>query len=212
MEASFSSSNLMIRILLACGIFSALIVFATDVIAGLLTPGYHFWSQSASLLSAVNSKTRKYVLPLLIFSSALLLAFSIGVWMVVGQNWLLRVTACLLAGNALLSGMAFSIFPFRPNEPLNTPANKRNIIVMGISVLLFFVAIGFGVAGNKNWFRYFSIGLILLYFIVDIFATRGMKASIGGNPGPLVGVQERTMIYGNMIWLTMQALILLKID
>jgi hypothetical protein len=85
-----------------------------------------------------------------------------------------------------------------------------NVIFMGTSVVLFFLALCFGVAANHNWFRYFTIGLMLVFLVVDIIATRGTEFALGGAPRPLVGVQERTMFYGEMIWLTLQAVVLLR--
>lgn len=198
------------KILLSCGIIAALLYGGTDIIAGLTKPGYRFDTQSASILSAFGTTTRPYVLPLNVTANILLIAFAMGVWFSADHNWVMRVTAGLLAGNVVFATIAVLFFPMHPDEAMNTYANKLNVIFMGISVLLFFLAIGFGAAANHNWFRYFSIGIILIFFVVDILATWGLKPALGGAPGPLVGVQERSMIYGELLWLVLQAIVLLR--
>lgn len=211
METSVGLPAMLHKSLLICGIIAALLFGGTDIIAGLLKPGYRFDTQSASILSAFGTSTRPYVLPLIITSNILMIAFSVGVWFSADKNWVLRVTASLLAGNAIFAMIAFLFFPMHPDEAVNTNANKMNVIFMGISVLLFFLAIIFGAAANHNWFRYFSIGIILVFFVVDILATWGRKPTLGGAPGPLVGVQERTMMYGELLWMALQAVVLLQV-
>ena len=150
------------------------------------------------------------MLLLLLIADVLLTAFAIGVWFSADRNWVLRVTAGLLTGNAVFSVVAVTFFPMHLGEAANSPANTMNVILMGTSVLLFFLAICFGAAASRNWFRYYSIGTILVFLGIDILATLGTKPALGGHPGPLVGVQERTMIYGELLWLALQAIVLLR--
>jgi hypothetical protein len=210
METSVGLPNMLLKVLLACGILASLLNGGTDILAGLLKPGYRFDSQSASILSAFGTTTRPYVLPLNITTGFLLMAFAVGVWFSVDHNWVLRVMACLLAGNAVFAMIACVFFPRHPDEAVNTYANKMNVIFMGISVILFFLAISFGAAANHNWYRYFSIGILLIFLVGGILATMGTKPALGGARGPLVGVQERTMIYGELLWLALQAVVLLR--
>jgi len=212
MESSFGLSNTLSKILLTCGILSAVLYTATDLAAGLLTPGYRFDSQSASVLSAHGAATRKFVLSSDLISWILLIAFSTGLWLTSRENWMLRAVAVLLAGNALFSITALSFFPFYPEEAMNSTANKINVILMFISVFLFFLAICFGAAANQNWFRYFSLGIIGILFIGTIFgfAISRSETSIFGQHGPLVGIQERTIIYTWQLWLALQAIVLMR--
>lgn len=210
MDTSVGLPPALLKVLLSCGIIAALLGIGTDMIAGMIKPGYRFDTQSASILHAFGSPTRPYVLPFLIASQILMIAFAVGVWFAADQNWVMRVTAGLIAGNAVFAMTALLFFPMHPGEAMNTDANKLNVVFMGISVLLFFLAIGFGAAANRNWFRYFSIGIILMFFVVDILALRGVRPALGGAPGPLVGIQERAMGYGDLIWLAFQAIVLLR--
>ncbi len=201
-------SPLLQKALLSCGILYALIIIGTDIAAGILTRGYHFYSQSANVLSGIGTTTRQFVLPLNIIAGVLLLAFSVGVWFSADGNWALRAMACLLAGNAIFTLIAVAFVPFYPSEPLDMPANVSNIILMATSVILFVLAIIFAVVGNRNWFRYFSVGIILVFILGAILSLLIHK--FGGNAGPTVGVQERTMIYSEMIWIILQAIVLLR--
>lgn len=81
---------------------------------------------------------------------------------------------------------------------------------MGISVLLFFLAIIVSVFAYNNWFRFISIGLLVIFLVGDVAATIGTKPAFGGSPGPLVGIQERTMVYGEMLWLVFYAVMLIR--
>jgi Protein of unknown function (DUF998) len=210
METSVGLPNLLQKVLLACGILAALLYIGTDILAGLLSKDYHFDAQSASLLSAFGAATRPYVLVLNITADILLVAFSLGVWFSADQNWILRLMACLLAGNAVFYMVAVVFFPLHPGEPVNSPANTLNTVIMAVSVFLLLFAIGFGAAGNHDWFRYFSIGLLLLFLVLTILGLYVIPRIAAGQPVPRVGIQERTMIYAEMLWLALQAVVLLR--
>jgi hypothetical protein len=201
---------MLLKILLTCGIIAALLYAGTDIIAGQLKPGYHFDSQSAGVLGAFGTSTRPYVLPLIILSEILIIAFGVGMWVSADHNWLLRVTACLLVGNALLTIVAIAFFPIHLDQALNINPNKMNTILMMIGLMLFMLAIGFGAAANPNWFRYFSIAVLLIFAGAYFMATRGTAPIIFGEPGPMVGIQERSMMYVQLLWLALQAVVLLR--
>jgi Protein of unknown function (DUF998) len=211
METSLDLPDSLLKVLLACGLIAALLYVGTDILAGLLKPGYRFDSQSAGVLRAVGTPTRSYVLPLNLLACILMIAFAVGIWFSAGQNWLLRVMACLLSGNAALTIVAVAFFPLHLDQPFNTNPNKIYVILMMIGVILFVLAIGFGAAANQNWFRYFSIGLILLFLGAYVFSTRGTAPVLFGEPGPAVGIQERSMFYCELLWLALQAIILLRV-
>jgi hypothetical protein len=210
MDSSFTQPNMLLKVLLFCGIIGSLLYAGTDILAGLLKPGYRFDSQSASDLSAFGSTTRPFVLLLNIIAGVLFIAFSIGIWLSADQNWLLRVTACLIAGNVLLTFAAVTFYPIHLDQGFNTFPNKLNVILMMIGLLLLVLAICFGAAANQNWFRYFSIGLILLFILAYLIGTRGSTPALFGDPGPSVGIQERSMFYLMLLWQALLAIVLLK--
>lgn len=196
------------NLLLVCGILHALLTFGTDLIAGLRTKGYRFDTQTASLLSGIGTPTRRFVLPSNLIAGALLIAFAIGVWMVSGGNWALRVMACLLAGNALLTMTAVAFFPFHPDDPQGTPGNSKNLMLMAPAVILFVLALVFAAIGNQGWMRYVSIGVLALFVLGAMLSTFIYKVT--RRTGASTGIQERTMIYSEMIWIILQAVALIK--
>ena len=199
----------MSRFFLVCGILSSLLYVGTDILAGMLLEGYHFASRSASELSAFGASTRPLVLPLELAADVLLIAFALGVWISAG-NRALRVTAGLLAANAITALVAIAFFPMHPGEAVSTFANTMNVVLMGVSVLFLLGAMVFGAVAYRNWFRFYSIGTFLVFFVEDILATLGSPQAIAGQPGPLVGIQERTMIYGCLLWVVVLAIVLLR--
>jgi len=202
-----TSLNL-IQFLLICGILYAVLTAGTDIIAGLLTRGYRFDTQTANTFGGIGTPTRRYVLPLNIIAGFLLIAFAIGVWIVTGGNWALRVMACLLAVSSLLSMAAIAFFPFHPADPQGTPENKKNLMLMAPAVILFVLALVFAAIGNPNWLRYVSIGILALFVLGAMLSTFIYKLT--RRTGASTGIQERTMIYSEMIWIVLQAIVLLQ--
>jgi hypothetical protein len=198
------------KALLICGILYALLTFGTDIVAGLLTKGYRFDTQTANTFGGVGTATRPVVLPITIVEGLLLIAFAIGVWFAVGQNWALRLMACLLVVNAILTMLAVAFFPFQPAEPGEAPVNRANLILLATSVALFLLAVILGAVGNHNWFRWFSVGILLLFVLGALLSIFMYKFVSAPGSGTSVGIQERTMIYAEMLWLALQALVLLR--
>jgi hypothetical protein len=208
MGTSGDLPNTIQKVLLACGILASLLYVGTDILAGLLKKGYRFDSQSGSVLSAFGTTTRPFVLPLMLTAYILLIAFAVGVWFSADRNWAMWVTAGLLAGYAVFSMVAIAFFPAHLDEAVNTRANTMNVIISAVSVLLFLLAIGFGAIANRDWFRYYSIGTLLVFVVLAIFRLSGVFPVPSGQS--LVGVQERTMMYGELLWLVLQAIVLLR--
>lgn len=208
---TLSSPNIVVKVLLVCGMLSALLIAGTDVLGGLKKTGYNFGSQSASVLTAATSETRGLVVGLDLAGFMLLLAFAIGMWLAAGGNWALRVVAVLLAGNAVFSSLGITFFPLHLDEAVDSPANRVNTIIMATGVFLLIFAIGFAAVGNHNWFRYFSIGILVLFFVLTLLGIWVFPHLTSGQPVSRIGIQERTMIYTEMLWLMLQAVVLLKV-
>ena len=197
------------KILLLCGVLSPLLRVATDLIAGKLWRGYNFTSRSIRDVSAVGAPTRSLVVPLEITSLVLSVLFAVGVWLFARDHSLLRITAAMLIGSAIFS-LIGTFFPVHLAEGMTTSANKTDTIIIGISVLFLVLALGFGAAAFKDWFRIFTIGLFVVFLVEDIWATRGKPFTLGGERGPLVGIQERTMLWGYLLWTAVLAVKLLR--
>ena len=198
-------------ILLSCGIAAAILYGTSDLLLGLTKPEYNFASQSASVLNAYGTPTRTLMLTANLIAGIFLLAFSFGIWIISEQNWILKLLAIFIAINAIFSMIASTFFPIHLDQPMNSSVNKINVILMFLSVLFYLLAIITGIFANHNWFRYLSMGIILLYTVLFILGNAIGKSHLEffGEHGPWVGVQERTMIYTWLLWLIFQAVVLI---
>lgn len=185
-------------LLLTCGILAPILFIGTDVIAGILYQGYTFIDQSISELSAVGAPTRSLVVPLNILYNVLLIAFVLGVWVSADQNRLLRVTAIMILANVIVT-LIWVFFPMQLGET----ANNLNVILGAVSMIFFLLAIGFGAAAYRNWFRYCSVGILVTFLVLTIF---GVMANTHH-----IGAQERIMTYSNVLWLMVLSIVLLRI-
>jgi hypothetical protein len=194
------------RLLLVSGIFASILTYATDLIAGTMRPGYNFARQSASVLSAPDAPTRALVLPLDLVADGLVVACGVGVWLSAGRRRSLRTIGGLLVASAVLQAVAVAFFPFRPAQPASTVANKLNVALMAPSIVGWFLIVVLGAVPFRNWFRFFSVGLLAAWFVEDVLATAGASLFVaGGQPGSMVGLQERSMAYGFYAWLALFA-------
>ncbi len=190
--------------LLICGILSPLLFIFTDIIAGILWNGYSFISQSISELSAINSPTRSLVVPLNIIKDILMLIFGWSLYKTPYKNYFLKILALFLIGYSTL-GLLVVFFPMHVGQS----ASLTNIILIALSMISFLLAIFFGAVAFKNWFRLFSIG-ILLYFIILAFIGLFIAPNISIGSVSTVGIQERNMLYLCLLWVLFLTIVLIK--
>ena len=188
-----------LRILFTGGILVPIILAVTDVVGGFQTPGYNFASESASALASPGAPTRPLVLTLQLVSAIAIVAFASGLWQASPQDRVRRAIAGSLVAIEGLSLVALLAFPWHSAEPADSPANVLNLALMAPSIVLWFLTIGTGLA-MRNPLRYFSLALLLAFLVLTVLAV-GVGPLIAGQPGPRVGLQERSMIYGCWLWL-----------
>lgn len=193
-----SEKNSLNKVLIICGILAPLLFIFTDILAGILYTGYNFIYQSLNELSAVGAPTRSLVVLLNLVYNLILIAFVLGIWVSSDRNRLLRITALMILGNAIVT-LIWAFFPMQLGE---APSNI-NVVLGALSMIFFLLAIGFGAATYKNWFRLFSIGILATFLILAIFGFIVATSSIGA--------QERTMTYSYVLWLAVLSILLLRI-
>jgi hypothetical protein len=135
------------KVLLACGVLYALLyVVANDVIAATLYAGYSRMSQAVSELSATGAPTSTFLTVLVPISTALMLAFGIGVWKAAHGKRALRVTGALLVAHAVTMPV-WLLFPMTSREEMVNraaiPTNDLGHIVLTTVVVL----------GDRVWSR-----------------------------------------------------------
>lgn len=195
-------------ILLVCGIASAAVYVATDVVAGLSYPGYSFRSQAVSELFAIGAPTARPVVALFSVSSVLLAAFAAGVHMSAGESRALRFMAVMFALNAVDSLVLWNFFPMhmRGVKPALTDTMHG---VLAINPFVVF-GIAAGVAAFRNWFRVYSLVAIAILAVTATLGFLEAPAVFANQPTPWLGVLERTAQYSDQLWQAILAVVLLR--
>lgn len=197
------------KVLLFCGILASLIYVGTDILAAMRWEGYSYIDQTVSELRAIGAPTRPFLVSVLIVYSLLETAFGLGVRKAAGTKRALRIMGALLIGLGVLDLVA-PLFPMHLRGAGATLTDTIHKALTVVTVLMFLALIGLGATVGGTWFRFYSIGTIVL-LVVFGFLT-GTKASLieAGLPTPWVGVTERINIYSYMLWMATLAVVLLR--
>jgi hypothetical protein len=199
------------KILLVCGILSALLYVGTDILAAMRWEGYSYASQTVSELIAINAPTRPLVVPLFIAYALLVYAFAVGIWQSAGRKRALRFTAVGMAGKEVIGLAVTLFFPIHLRGAEGTLSDIMHGILTGVGVLLFmFPAMGFGAAAFGRRFRLYSIGTILIFLVCGTLAGLDGPRVAANLPTPWMGVWERINIFGYMLWVVVLAISLLR--
>ena len=175
--------------------------------------GYSLVSQVPSELTAIGAPTRWLWMWLGSIYTALVAAFGWGVWKSAGQSRRIRIVgATILAYGSL--GLLWPFAPMHQREVLaaggGTLSDTMHVVLGGVTVLLMFLAIGFGAAAFGQRFRVYSIvsGVVLLAFggLTFLEAPR-LQTDL---PTPWIGLWERINISLFLLWSAVLATVLLR--
>jgi hypothetical protein len=141
----------------------------------------------------------------------LIAAFGWGVLKSAGLRRSLRMVGILLIINGLF-GLTWP--PMHQREVLaaggGTFTDTWHIVLSVITVLLMFLAIGFGAAAFGKGFRIYSIATLLVFIVFGVL-TFSEAPNINKNLAtPFIGLWERINIAAFMVWLLVFANILLR--
>jgi hypothetical protein len=198
------------NVLLICGILSPLLFVATDILAGTLYAGYSFTSQAISELFAIGAPTSGLVVPLFTVYDVLLVAFALGVWVSAGRNRALRVMALMIVGNAVNGLVLWNFFPMHMRSAEVTFTDTMHVTLAGVGIIFVLLALGFGAAAYRNWFRFYSIGTILILLLTGVVAFLCAPQLAANQPTPWVGLTERISTYVYELWQVVLAIVLLR--
>lgn len=195
------------KALLTSGVFASLLYPITDIIAGNLYKGYSFNDQTVSELFAIGAPTSRIVIPLFTISSILFITFALGIWLSSEGNRILRALSVMIFGSAVNSLILWNFFPMhmRGDQPSFTDT-MHGILAINPFVLITLVL---GAVYFRNWFRYYSIGTILLLLITAIMGFSDALLVFENQPTPGLGITERYSQYGHQLWHAVLAIILL---
>ena len=200
------------KILLICGIVAPLLFVSTDILAGTLYAGYSFTDQAVSELFAIGASTSDLVIPLFTVYSVLLVAFAFGIWMMsaASRKRALRVLALMMIITGVNGLVLWNFFPMHMRGAEMTFTDIMHLTLAGMGAFFGVLTVGLGVAAFRNWFRFYSIGTILILIVPGILAFLYVPEVGGNQPTPWLGLTERISIYGNTVWQLVLAIVLLR--
>ena len=202
------------KALLLCGIAAAIVFVVINLLAGplwgILWRGhpYDYLSQSISDLSAIGSPTFAIAYPLTILYGLLMTAFGVGIWLLGRGNRAMRLTAALLLGYALLGLVAAIFFPNRLTGDIASAAdNILYVVPMALSIFCILFAIAAGAIAFHSWFRIYSLGTLGLFAALTLLSIF-VFPRLSVEPVVRTGLQERAMMFFNLLWVVLLAMML----
>ncbi len=199
------------KFLLACGFLSSLLYVCTDIFGGLFWGNYDFTSQYISELGAIGSPSRPFVIPLYVMYEVLVAAFGLGIWNYSYRNSVIHFLGCILIGYMFI-GLIGLFFPMNPYEPGTSLTNVVHQIFAGVTIIFILLSIVIAATAMGKQFRFFSIGVVFVYLVLGALPFLGVAQVEAGEPTPWVGLVERIMVYGYMLWVAVLSIDLLRVD
>ncbi len=199
------------KILLICGMVSSLLYGA--MISAIGYEGYSLISQVPSELTAIGAPTRSLWMALGAAYTILTAAFGWGVWKSAGHNRAVRIVGGLILAYASL-GLLWPFAPMHQREVLaaggGTWSDTVHVALGGVTVLLTFLAMGFGATAFGKRFRVYSIVSIVLLLAfggLTFLEAPRLQANL---PTPWIGLWERISIGVFLLWIVVLATTLLR--
>jgi hypothetical protein len=197
--------------LLACGILSAILYLAANVVVPMQWDAYSWMSQTVSELSAIGAPTRTLWVALMIPYGILLIAFGAGVFLSANESRGLKIAGALIIIDAIVG---FTWPPMHSREVLaeggGTLTDTMHIVYTAINALLMFAAIGFSMTAFGKRYRAYCIATVIVELAFGMLTglqSPDMQANL---PTPLIGVWERIIIIAMMAWPPVLAIALLR--
>ena len=189
------------KALLVCGIASSLLYAA--MIWGIRYEGYSPISQVPSELTAVGAPTRALWARLGWIYTVLITAFGVGLWHFPGGKHAVRIVGGLILALASL-GLLWPFAAMHQREVLaaggGTWSDTLHEVLAAVTVLLMFLAIGFGASAFGRRYRLYSIATIvvlLLFGGLTFLEAPRLQADL---PTPWIGLWERINISVFLLW------------
>lgn len=197
--------------LLACGIVSSLLYVATDLIGASRWEGYSLTAQTISELAAIDAPSRSFVSPLFLAYGPIFIAFGVGVWRAAGRRRALAGSgACMIAMG--VAGLPGIFFPIHMRGVEATFTDVMHVVITSVLVVFILAFIALGSAAHGRWFRMYSVATFLALVAggayVGLVETPRLTA---GMATPWLGVAERVMVHGYLLWVVVLAVILLRV-
>jgi len=195
------------RILSLAGVLSSIAYVVVDLLSASRYPGYSLVNQAISELSAVGapeSSTRLWSLLGPVYGS-LFAVFALGVLVTGWGNRYLRISAWLMVAFVAWGAM----WPFFPMHERGTERNLSDVghlVLGGGSLLLFTAFIGYGAFAFGDRFRRYSLTTMITVFVAGIATFLYVPRMSAEASTPWLGIVERVMIYGYLLWVATLAI------
>jgi hypothetical protein len=193
------------RALLVCGAVSSLVYLGIDFAAWRTYPGYDFFAQTISELSAIGAPSASVVHALGMAYDALLVAFGAGVWL---SERKLRIVGALL-----IAAAAFGSFwpPMHMRGTTVTFTDTLHIAWTAGWLLLTVLAMGLAGAALGKRFLYYTVATIAVILLFGILTGLQGPRVPANLPTPWAGVTERINIGAFLVWIVVFAIELLQL-
>ena len=193
------------------GVLSSIVYIVVDLLSASRYPGYSLRDHAISELSAVGapeSSTRLW--SLLGPTYGLLFAtFALGVLITGWRNRYLKISGWLMLA-FVTWGLLWPFFPMHQRGDERDMSDIGHLVLGGGSLLLFTAFIGFGAFAFGNRFRRFSLTTMVIVFLAGVGTFLYVPTMGAGGATPWLGVIERVMIYGYLLWVATLAVALSK--
>jgi hypothetical protein len=200
------------KILLICGIVSAVFYVFTDLLASWLYSGYSIIDQNYSELLATGAPTRPAMLLVSSIYNLLVIAFAIGIWKSDNQKRTSKITGALMVGYAILSMVTPSFFQMDMRGAQITSLGSLHPLMTAVMSLFILLSMGFGAFLLSKRFRLYSFITIILLLVFGFITGLQAPQLTAGQPTPLMGFTERINIYATMIWFAVLSITLLRTE
>ena len=203
------------RLLFWGGIFGPAAFLLNDIIGGIVTPNYNYIENTISDLTKAGTQDT-YLLGSIILLISALMGFAFGLGIISHFRYrhakLVFLGGLFLTIIGILTSLTGTIFPQDPIGQELTFPGTMHIILVGISLILTFLAllmIGIGLNKTKGWrsFRLYTFITVIISFIFG-----GMSVIIVANEIALLGLVERISVYTVQIWIVVLAYKLITED
>jgi hypothetical protein len=207
--AAGSSHSTSRKTLLVCGILASTLWLGADIFAAMRYEGYSYTAQAISELTAVGAPTRLLLVQIVFIHTLLKMAFAVGIWMSAGPKRSLRITAGLLLALGIID-LATFFAPMNQREVEKTLTDLLHSVAGSVTVLLMLLIVGFGARADGKWFHLYSYATLVVLMVADVLTFMDALRLAENLPTPWLGLEERSSVYGYMLWMMMLAVVLLR--
>lgn len=191
------------------GVLSSIVYVAVDLASANRYPGYSLVNQAISELSAVGAPESSIRLWSLLGPAygILFATFALGVLVTGWGDRYLRITGWLMIAFVAWGAM-WPFFPMHARGAERNLSDIGHLVLGGGSLALFTAFIGFGAFALGDRFQAFSLTTMVTVFAAGVATFMYVPRMDAGASTPWLGVIERVMIYGYLLWVATLALAL----